>query len=52
MGTCVLNQVTEKSLENRTRYWSDPKDWASGKLPVDGDEVDILPGWNMVLDLA
>ena len=40
-GVCALAAVEEKKLENRTRLWSEPKDWASGKLPVDGEEVEI-----------
>jgi hypothetical protein len=40
-GVCALAAVEEKKLENRTRLWSEPKDWPSGKLPVDGEEVEI-----------
>jgi hypothetical protein len=34
------------------RFWSDPNSWPSGKLPIEGENVHIEPGWNMTLDLA
>ncbi len=37
--------------ENRTRYWSNKDDWTNGTLPLEGDDVHIEPGWNMVYDL-
>jgi hypothetical protein len=32
-------------------YWSDPSNWPEERLPEEGEDVDILPGWNMILDL-
>lgn len=37
------------------RYWSNPLDWkdedGEGAMPEEGQEVHILPEWNMVYDL-
>lgn len=33
------------------RYWSKAADWPEGKLPAEGDDVHVEPGWNMVFDL-
>ena len=30
--------------------WSDAENWG-GTLPIDGDDVEVPSGWNMVLDL-
>ena len=34
------------------RRWSDPDSWPTGKLPVEGQNVDILPTWRMLLDIS
>ncbi len=44
-------------VEERKRYWSVASDWdtsedaADGKVPVAGDVVKILKGWNMFYDV-
>lgn len=51
-GTCPLDEIEEVELEAGQRLWSDPESWGEQGLPVDGDDVEIMSGWNMVLDLA
>jgi len=51
LGVCQLEAVEEVELEEGQRLWSDPESWESGAVPVDGDEVEIMSGWNMVLDI-
>jgi len=50
-GVCLLEAVIELELEKGQRLWSDPESWESGVVPVEGDEVEVMSGWNMVLDL-
>jgi len=52
-GVCVLEGVVEVELEEGQRLWSNPESWADreGGMPVEGDEVEIMSGWNMLLDL-
>ena len=51
-GTCVLEEVVEVELEDGQRLWSDPEAWGEGgKVPEEGDEVEIMSGWNMILDV-
>jgi len=47
----VLEAIEEVELEEGQRVWSDAENWG-GQLPVDGDEVEIPSGWNMLLDIA
>mgnify|MGYP002629819704 CR=1 FL=1 len=41
----------EAPTENRTRYWSNSADWPNGTVPIAGDRVEVLSGWNMVYDV-
>jgi hypothetical protein len=50
LGTCVLELVEEVELEEGQRLWSDPENWG-GTLPVEGDDVEVPSGWNMLLDI-
>lgn len=50
-GVCALEAIEEVELESGQRLWSNASSWSSGEVPVDGDEVVIESGWNMVLDL-
>jgi hypothetical protein len=50
IGSCV-EDIVEVATETDYRYWSDPNAWESGSLPVEGEDVHILSGWNMVLDI-
>lgn len=51
-GVCALEEIVEVELEEGQRLWSDPKSWVSGSIPVDGDDVEVMSGWNMLLDIA
>jgi len=31
--------------------WSDPKSWTSGKVPIEGEDVHVESGWNMIYDV-
>ena len=50
-GVCELEAIEEFEMEEGQRLWSDPESWPEGVIPVEGDEVEILSGWNMLLDL-
>jgi len=50
-GVCQLSKVEDKPLENRTRVWSNPKDWPNNTIPAEGEDVEVQPGWNMIFDL-
>jgi len=51
LGSCMA-AIEEVVVEDTVRYWSDTASWPSGVLPVEGEDVEILSGWNMILDLA
>jgi hypothetical protein len=34
------------------RLWSNPTSWKSGKVPLEGEDVVVEPGFNVVYDLA
>ena len=51
-GECPLPNVAKVPIERNPRYWSDPDSWPDKKVPLAGADVEILPGWNMVLDVA
>jgi len=51
IGSCN-EEIDEKPTETTVRLWSDPKNWPDGKLPAEGDDVHVLSGWNMTMDLA
>jgi hypothetical protein len=50
IGAC-FDGITDVVVENGTRYWSNATSWLNNTLPVEGDDVVIESGWNMVLDL-
>lgn len=50
-ATNCLPTVAVIPINDTVKYWSNITSWPSGKLPVEGDEVEIMPGWNMVLDI-
>jgi len=49
----ACNEQLDEGVEQETgtRYWSDPTNWPDETLPGEDDEVHILPGWNMIMDL-
>jgi hypothetical protein len=49
-GNC--NEViVEVEAESEFRYWSDVKNWPNETLPIAGDNVHIVSGWKMILDI-
>jgi hypothetical protein len=38
-------------ISDEVIYWSNPGAWPSGAIPVEGEEVEIIPGANMILDI-
>lgn len=42
----------ECSTDKVVRKWSDVKNWKSGALPVEGEDVLIECPWTMLLDIA
>jgi len=53
-GHCETIKIKNSAeSENRTRYWNVSTDWTNNNntIPVEGDDVHIEPGWNMVFNL-
>jgi len=50
VGQCN-EDIVEVKTESEFRLWSDVKNWPDEKLPVEGDDVHIMSGWNMILDI-
>jgi hypothetical protein len=51
---CVFNctpTVVVVPISNETSLWSVPATWPSGKVPEDGEDVEIIPGANILLDI-
>lgn len=50
---CIVCEepVEEGEVENTVRRWSDPTSWTTGKVPVEGEDVEIKSGWNMLFDV-
>jgi hypothetical protein len=49
-GSCTA-AIVVAPMENRTRYWNNSADWPNGTIPIAGDTVEVMSGWNMVFDL-
>jgi hypothetical protein len=50
-GNCNEQIVEVEVVESEFRYWSDKKNWPNETLPIAGDNVHILSGWKMILDI-
>jgi hypothetical protein len=54
VGSCIRT-IVDVPIENTTRLWSDPKSWdydnIIGHVPLENEDVEIIPGWNMIYDL-
>lgn len=44
-------RIIEKPTEDFTRKWSDKNNWPNKTLPGDNEDVHIMSGWNMTMDL-
>ena len=52
VGNCGAEVVVEaEEVEAEFRLWSDVKNWPNETLPAEGDTVEIMNGWKMILDL-
>lgn len=49
-GSCT-ETVEDVEISEEIYYWSDPTVWPENRIPEEGDEVEILPGWNMIIDV-
>lgn len=52
---CIFNctpSVIVVPISNDTQLWSVPATWPSGKVPVEGEDVEIIPGANILLDIS
>jgi hypothetical protein len=50
-GAACEEKVEEIEISKDFILWSDINSWESGALPVAGEDVEILPGVNMQLDI-
>jgi hypothetical protein len=50
VGSCN-EDIVEVATETNFRYWSDVKNWPNNTLPKEGEDVHILSGWKMILDI-
>ena len=49
---CDIDPVPPTPDNERTQmFWSDINTWLPGRIPVEGDEVHIQPGWDVVYDI-
>lgn len=51
IGSCTENIIEVEEPEAEFRFWSDVKNWPNETLPVDGEDVHILSGWKMIIDI-
>lgn len=49
-GVCALDEIIEEELEEGQRLWSKADSWPNG-IPKEGEDVEIVSGWNMIYDL-
>lgn len=50
IGPCIP-AVQNQLIETNIRYWSKPESWTSNRVPLEGEDVVVEPGWNMIYDL-
>jgi hypothetical protein len=52
IGSCFnYVHVPKKPTETFERLWSDKNNWPNQTLPKEDEDVEIEPGWNMIMDL-
>ena len=49
---CGPTSPTILQNENYLRKWSNPADWPTGQVPQDDQNVEIIAGWKMMLDIT
>ena len=48
---CPVPEYEDEPLETDFRYWSNPLQWASGRVPDPGENITILSRWKMMVDV-
>jgi hypothetical protein len=43
--------VNPEDTETLYRLWSDASNWPNNTVPADGEDVEVVSGWNMIYDL-
>lgn len=43
--------IEAEEVEQEFRYWSDVTNWPNETLPAEGEDVHIISGWKMILDI-
>ena len=49
-GPCIP-AISKQVISGPLRLWSEPTTWASGVLPKEGEDVEVLPGYDVLYDL-
>lgn len=47
---CVFLGQIESDMRAGVLLWSDPATWSNGRMPREGDDVNVPYGWNLVVD--
>ena len=50
-GPCLKAIDDTALISDEVILWSTALNWPGGKLPAEGDDIEILPEWNMVYDI-
>lgn len=50
-GGCSEEIEEVEEVEDEIRYWSYESSWPNGTVPIEGEDVHVESGWNMVYDL-
>jgi len=46
-----MEEVQNEDAEKSEFRWSDPSIWPEGRLPEEGEEIEILSEWDLIYDL-
>ena len=46
-----LEDVVDEEVEKTEFRWSDPTIWPEGRLPAEGEEVEVIAAWDLIYDL-
>lgn len=48
---CAQDEIDDIPIDPNASYWSNDSSWPSGKTPLEGEDVHIEPGMNIILDI-
>jgi hypothetical protein len=51
VGSC-LAAIANVVIEDTIRYWSSPDSWKTGKVPLEGEDAIVQPGYNIIYDIV